>query len=247
MAALDLQQVGVDFPLFFAGDRSFKWKLIGAMSAHNAVHRKTTIRALDQVTLSVKPGTRLALLGGNSAGKTTLLRVMAGLLVPTSGQASNLGRVISLLGTGTGIDPVFTARQTIIGQGLLLGFPYADCMARLQRAINFGDLEDILDMPVNTLGQGHQVRVALSSAAAYDAEILLIDEMLEHLAPQFIDRLCSFINTDMQKDSIVVIAERSKSLLGRICNHAALLDCGRLVEQSTLSQMINRHSNHLTQ
>lgn len=243
MAHIHLKRAGVDFPLFFAGDRSFKRNLIGSAAASG---KRTNIRALDDIDLSVEPGARLALLGGNAAGKTTLLRVMGDLLTPSSGQVEIRGRAVSLLGTGIGIDLSFTARQTIIGQGLLMGFALPECKARLGRAIAFGDLDDILDMPLNTLGQGHQIRVGLGMAAAYQAEILLIDEMLEHLAPAFIDRLCDFIRSGMPSGAIVVIAERSKSLLERVCGEAILLHEGKLIEQGPLAKMTQRHGRHLT-
>jgi ABC-type polysaccharide/polyol phosphate transport system ATPase subunit len=246
MAELNLDGVGVDFPLFFAGDRSFKRNLLGSMSGHATAQQRTMIHALEGISLPVLPGTRLALLGGNAAGKTTLLRVMAGLLVPSAGRVHISGRAISVLGTGIGIDADFTARQTIIGQGLLMGFTLADCRTRLARAADFAELSYILDMPLKTLGQGHQVRVALGIAAAYDAEILLIDEMLEHLAPPFIDRLCLFIDNEMPKGSIVVVAERSKTLIDRICNRAVLLHRGHLVDQGPLAEMTARHDSHLT-
>lgn len=134
MATVTLHGVKVDFPLFFAGDRSFKRNFLAALTGRHSKNQRTTVSALDDVTLSISAGSRVALLGGNAAGKTTLLRVMGGLLVPGAGKVAIDGRVISILGTGIGIDPAFTPRQTIIGQGLLMGFPLAACQDHLARA-----------------------------------------------------------------------------------------------------------------
>lgn len=246
MAQIELNQVRVDFPLFFAGNRSFKWNLLGSLAGRIAAQQRTMVQALNDISFSIAPGTRLALLGGNAAGKTTLLRMMGGLLAPSSGQIRIDGRAVSVLGTGIGIDPDFTAQQTIIGQGLLMSFTLAEARARLDRATDFADLADILDTPLKMLGQGHQVRVALGMAAAYDADILLIDEMLEHLAPAFIDRLCDFIANDMPKEAIVVVAERSQSLIERICSEAVFLTQGRITDQGPLAEMTVRHQPHLT-
>lgn len=246
MAELLLHGIGVDFPLFFAGDRSFKWNFFASLTGRGSAHQRTTVSALDNVTLSIPAGSRTALLGGNAAGKTTLLRVMGGLLAPGAGQVAIDGRPISILGTGIGIDPSFTTRQTIIGQGLLMGFPLAACQDCLMRAVEFGELKDILDQPLNTLAQGHQVRLALSIAIGYTAEILLIDEMLEHLPPAVIDRLISHIEMGMPEGSIVVIAERSKSLLERICDRAVVLHRGRLIDQGHFSDVAARRDEHLT-
>lgn len=245
MATLDLQQVGVEFPLFFAGDRSLKRNLVGAVAGHIPAQR-TTVRALHDVSLSIQPGARMALLGGNAAGKTTLLRVMGGLLAPSKGRAHIRGRIASLLGTGSGVDSEFTARQTIIGQGLLYGFTLTECRQRLAHAANFGELNDFLDIPLITLAQGLQVRVALGIAVAFEAEILLIDEMLEHLAPSFIDRVIAFIDTGMPKGAILVLTERSKSLLERACTQALVLHQGEIVDQGPLTSIAARHDIHLT-
>jgi ABC-type polysaccharide/polyol phosphate transport system ATPase subunit len=246
MAEITLRGVKVDFPLFFAGDRSFKWNFLASLSGRRSTHKRTTVLALDDISLSISPGSRVALLGGNAAGKTTLLRVVGGLLTPGQGQAEINGHPISVLGTGIGIGPDFTTRQTIIGQGLLMGFPLAVCHERLTRAVEFGELNDILDQPLNTLAQGHQVRLALSIAVGYAADILLIDEMLEHLPPAVVDRLFNYIEMDMPDGSIVVIAERSKSLLERICDQAVVLHRGRLIDQGTFSEIAARHREQLT-
>ncbi len=245
MAALTLNGIKVDFPLFFAGDRSFKRNFLAALMGLDSAHQRTTVPALDDVTLSIPPGARVALFGSNAAGKTTLLRVMGGLLTPDAGTVAIEGRVISILGTGIGIDPAFTPRQTIIGQGLMMGFPLATCHRHLARAVEFGELQDILDQPLNTLAQGHQVRVALSIAVGYAAEILLIDEMLEHLSPPVIDRLCEYIDHGMPSGAVVILAERSRPLLERICTTAALLHQGRLVDQGPLVEIIGRHSSQV--
>ncbi|QDO96328.1 ATP-binding cassette domain-containing protein [Ferrovibrio terrae] len=241
MAELLLHGVSVDFPLFFAGDRSFKWNLFSWMSRRTADRHRSTVTALTDISLRVSGGMRLALLGGNAAGKTTLLRVMGGLLTPSRGELALTGRPISVLGTGIGIDPGFTARQTLIGQGLLMGFSPADCRSRMERATEFGELADILDQPLHTLAQGHQVRLGLSIAVAYDAEILLIDEMLEHLPPAVVERLCHYIDHGMSPGSIVVLAERSKPLLERICTTALVLHQGRLIDQGPLTEIAARH------
>lgn len=245
MAELTLHGVKVDFPLFFAGDRSFKWNFLASLTGRKSTQQRTTVPALDDVTLSITPGSRVALLGSNAAGKTTLLRVMASLLMPGTGQVATSGRVISVLGTGIGIDPDFTTRQTIVGQGLLMGFPLTACHDALSRAEAFGELEDILDQPLNTLAQGHQVRLALSIAVGYAAEILLIDEMLEHLSPSVTDRLYNHIEAGMPAGSIVVIAERSRSLLERICDQAIVLHRGQLIDQGRFSDIAARHGEQL--
>jgi ABC-type polysaccharide/polyol phosphate transport system ATPase subunit len=246
MAALTLHGVKVDFPLFFAGDRSFTRNFLAALTGRRPADQCTTVSALDDVTLTITAGARIALLGGNAAGKTTLLRVMGGLLVPSAGNVAIDGRAIGVLGTGIGIDPAFTPRQTIIGQGLLMGFSLAACQGYLARAVEFGELKDILDQPLNTLAQGHQVRLALSIAVGYAAEILLIDEMLEHLPPPVIDRLFKHIEMDMSQGSIVVIAERSKSLLERVCNRGMVLHRGRLIDSGSFSEIAARHHAQLT-
>jgi lipopolysaccharide transport system ATP-binding protein len=243
MAQLRLDRIRVDFLQFYAADRSLKRRLLGGLQTGS---RRSSLRALDDVTLSLTSGTRLALLGGNASGKTTLLRVMAGLLKPSRGQAEITGRAVGLFGTGIGIGPSYTVEQTIIGHGLLMGFPLTECRRRLPKALTFGALENVAELPLNTLGQGEQIRVGLSIAPAYDADILLVDEMTEHLSPAFVEQFLNYIHTGMPEGSIVVIVERSRSLLQRACNQAALLREGRLVETGPLADMLARHGNLTT-
>lgn len=242
MARIVLEKVGVNFQLFYAGNRSLKRSMLGSVQATPS--SRNLLKALADVSLVAEPGTRLAVLGNNASGKTTLLRVMAGLLQPTAGRAERRGCVVSALAAGTGIGPAFTVADTIIGHGLLMGFPLSDCRARLPCALRFGDLEEIAQAPLNTLSHGEQARVALSLAPAYDADILLIDEITEHLSPSFVEHLFDYVRSGMPPDSIFIMVERSRSLLERICDRAILLRDGAIADAGPLADMLARHGQH---
>jgi lipopolysaccharide transport system ATP-binding protein len=134
--------------------------------------------ALRDVSLRVESGTVLGVIGPNGAGKTTLLKTLARVTPPTEGRALVRGRVVSLLGLGSGFHPDLTGRENIELNAALHGVPRAVAHRRFREIVEFAELGDFIDVPVKRYSSGMYLRLGFSVAVNLDPDILLADEVL---------------------------------------------------------------------
>ncbi|ANN69086.1 ABC transporter ATP-binding protein [Bordetella bronchialis] len=231
MASVDFDQVSVDFPIYNASARSLKKRLFqvatgGQLGADE--HGRVTVRALDNLTLQLRDGDRVGLVGHNGAGKSTLLRLLSGVYEPSSGRASIKGEIGSLIDISFGIDPEATGRENIFLRGALLGLDRMEIKERMDEIAEFSELGDFIDMPVRTYSSGMHLRLAFSVSTVIRPEILLMDEWLSvgdegfrHKAEQRLSELVAATN-------ILVIASHSRELVMNTCNRVIWLEHGKI-------------------
>src|SRR5256714_9100014 len=140
--------------------------------------RKDTLWALHDVSLTIRNGEVLGLIGHNGAGKTTFLKILSRIAEPSAGWADVTGRVGSLLEVGTGFHPELTGRENVFLNGAILGMSNAEVRRRFDEIVAFAEVERFLDTPVKRYSSGMQVRLAFAVAAHLEPEILLVDEVL---------------------------------------------------------------------
>src|SRR2546422_5289822 len=140
--------------------------------------KEETFWALKDVSLQVKEGEVLGLIGRNGAGKTTLLKILSRITRPTTGWAEIHGRVGSLLEVGTGFHPELTGRENTFLSGAILGMGKAEIIRKFDEIVAFAELEKFIDTPVKHYSSGMYVRLAFAVAAHLEPEILLVDEVL---------------------------------------------------------------------
>src|SRR6476620_7756590 len=134
--------------------------------------------ALRDLSLTIRPGEVVGLIGHNGAGKTTLLKILARITEPSAGYADVTGRVGSLLEVGTGFHPELTGRENIYLNGAILGMRRAEISRRFDEIVEFAEIGRFLDTPVKRYSSGMSVRLAFAVAAHLEPEILLVDEVL---------------------------------------------------------------------
>jgi ABC-type polysaccharide/polyol phosphate transport system ATPase subunit len=233
--ALSLDDVSVDFPLYDARYRSIKWAPLdrGRGEAHGL-----GARALDGVSLAVEAGRRIAVFGGNSSGKTTLLRVLAGLLQPGRGRVARVGRVGAVFSMGFGFDPEARLKDLAYAQGLLMGVPAAEARGTVPMILDFAGIDGHADTPALVVPPGLLFRLAMATILCFDADIVLLDEVLDIVDPEFLAKVEAALSHPTRADTIVMMAERSRLLAQRFCTEALVLDHGRLVETGPVSQVL---------
>jgi ABC-2 type transport system ATP-binding protein len=234
MASIVLDQVCVDFPIYDS-DRSLR-KLIfrtgigGVVSRDPARRNRITVRALDDLSFTLKEGDRLGLIGHNGAGKSTLLRVMSGAYKPSSGEIRIEGAVSALLTLGMGIDPEDSGYANIYNGCLLMGLSPAQIRDRIDEIADFTELGEYLRMPVRTYSAGMQLRLSFAIATSLDPDILLLDEVLAAGDAVFMIKARRRIEELMNKASLLVLASHAIPVIRQFCNKAVLLKSGRVEE-----------------
>jgi ABC-type polysaccharide/polyol phosphate transport system ATPase subunit len=187
------------------------------------------VRALDDVSLHVQPGETLGIVGRNGAGKSSTLRVLAGIIPLQAGRAGCGGKVVSLLELGAGFGRDFSGRENILLNGALHGLTRAQIEARMEAIIAFSELGDFIDVPVKTYSSGMFVRLGFAIAAHLDADVLLIDEVLA-VGDEAFQRKCEAqIARQIEAGTTLVLVSHDASLIERTCARVVVLDDGRVV------------------
>jgi ABC-type polysaccharide/polyol phosphate transport system ATPase subunit len=187
------------------------------------------VPALQGVNLHVEPGETVGMVGRNGAGKTSTLRVLAGIVPLQSGVVACGGRVVSLLELATGFSRDFSGRENIHLQGALYGLSKAQVQERIDRIIAFSELEGFIDVPVKTYSSGMFVRLGFAIVAHLDADILLIDEVLAVGDEAFQRKCLRRISEQIAAGTTVVLVSHDPGAIERVCERVVVLDAGQIV------------------
>src|SRR3981081_4608816 len=173
--------------------------------------------ALRDLSLEVKRGEILGIIGRNGAGKTTLLKILCRIAEPTSGQIDLYGRVGSLLEVGTGFHPELTGRENIYLNGAILGMRRKEIDTRFDSIVAFAETEAFLDTPVKRYSSGMYVRLAFAVAAHLDPEVLLVDEVLAGGDIQFQKKCLGKMNEVTSQGRTVLFVSHDLNNVLRLC------------------------------
>jgi ABC-type polysaccharide/polyol phosphate transport system ATPase subunit len=187
------------------------------------------VPALQGVTLHIEPGETVGMVGRNGAGKTSTLRVLAGIIPLESGEVRCGGRVVGLLELPAGFSRDFSGRENIYLQGALYGFGKAELARRIEAIIAFSELGEFIEVPVKTYSAGMLLRLGFSIAAHLDADVLLIDEVLAVGDEAFQRKCLRRISEQIAAGATVVLVSHDLASIRRVCERLVVLDRGRIV------------------
>jgi lipopolysaccharide transport system ATP-binding protein len=197
--------------------------------------------ALKDVSLKVKHGEVIGLIGRNGAGKSTLLKILSRITEPTSGQALINGRVGSLLEVGTGFHPELTGRENIYMNGAIMGMKGIEIERKFDEIVAFSGVEKFIDTPVKRYSSGMYVRLAFSVAAHLQSEILLIDEVLAVGDIEF-QRKCLGKMGDVAEDGrTVLFVSHNMGVINRLCPKSIYLSNGNVKFRGDTDSVINMY------
>jgi ABC-2 type transport system ATP-binding protein len=247
MVSIDVRGACVDFPIFDAKTRSLKKAVLGTVGrAGGKIGTDAgvpVVEALRDITLSLRHGDRVGLIGHNGAGKSTLLRLMSGIYEPTRGTSQIAGKVAPVFDLGVGMDPEISGYENIIIRGLFLGMTRKQMEARTDEIAEFTELGDYLSMPLRTYSTGMRVRLALGVVTSIDPEILLLDEGIGAVDAAFLERARDRLTALVERSGILVFASHSDEFLVQLCTSAMWLDRGEIREQGELETVLSHYKN----
>jgi lipopolysaccharide transport system ATP-binding protein len=184
--------------------------------------------ALKDVSLELKPGEILGIVGRNGAGKSTLLKILTRITKPTSGHARIWGRVGSLLEVGTGFHPELTGRENIFLSGSILGMRRAEIKRKFDEIVAFAGLERFLDTPAKHYSSGMYTRLGFAVAAHLEPEVLLVDEVLAVGDLEFQKKCLGKMKEVSQGGRTVVLVSHQMNQIRRLCTKVLWMDYGRV-------------------
>ena len=187
-----------------------------------------TFPAIRDVSFSVPAGTTLGVIGRNGSGKSTILKLVAGITKPTIGTVVVHGRISALIELGAGFHPEISGRENVFINGIMLGLSKREIAARFQEIVEFAELEDFIDAPVKTYSSGMYMRLGFAVAIHVDPDVLLVDEVLavgdEGFTHKCLDKFAEF----KRRGKTILLVTHSLGLVERFCDEALWLDAGTM-------------------
>lgn len=177
------------------------------------------------ISFEVRRGECLGLIGRNGAGKTTLLRMLNGLIKPDSGFIEARGRVGAIIALGAGFNPVLTGRENVYVNGSLLGLSKKEIDGKLDDIVEFAEIGDFIDSPVQSYSSGMQVRLGFAVATSMEPDVLILDEVLAVGDASFRSKCLKRIG-NISRNSAILFVSHDQGHIARICDRVLYLEKG---------------------
>ncbi len=210
--------------------------------------RTDRIWALSDVSLDVKDGEVLGIIGRNGSGKSTLLKIISRITAPTRGVVRIRGRVASVLEVGTGFHPELTGRENVFLNSAILGMSISETKGKFDEIVDFSEIERFIDTPVKRYSSGMYVRLAFAVAAHLNSEILIVDEVLAVGDTAFQEKCTRKMNQIRRAGRTILFVSHNMKSIQELCERAILLNKGRLKDMSSdvghlVRHYLGEHSN----
>ncbi|MBN1474989.1 MAG: ABC transporter ATP-binding protein [Syntrophaceae bacterium] len=222
------------------GIKDIASEALGRGDWHNRL-RPEEFWAVHDVSFELKRGECTGLIGRNGAGKTTLLKMLNGLIKPDKGRIEILGRVGALIALGAGFNPILTGRENIYVNGSILGLSKREIDAKLEEIIDFSEIGDFIDSPVQSYSSGMHVRLGFSVATVLDPDVLLLDEVLAVGDTRFQAKCLQRIKAVRYNGGGILLVTHILEHVAHYCDRAILLDKGNLIMDSDTSTALDNY------
>lgn len=203
--------------------------------------------ALNDISLKVQPGESLGLIGHNGAGKTTVLRLLAGISRATSGRVRTAGRVASLINLGAGFHPELTGRENVFLNGVILGLSRREVKARFEEIVEFADLGAYIDTPLKRYSSGMYARLGFAVAAHVDPDVLLVDEVLSVGDVAFQDRSIRKMLSFRDDGRAILFVSHNLSAVEMMCQRTVWLEHGVIRQAGSTPEVVRAYLDAVDQ
>jgi lipopolysaccharide transport system ATP-binding protein len=211
---------------------------------HNAQfssHHSETIWALKDISLEIKRGEVVGIIGRNGAGKSTLLKILSRVTEPTEGRIEVYGRVGSLLEVGTGFHSELTGRDNIYLNGAILGMSRNEIKSKFDEIVTFAEVEKFIDTPIKHYSSGMYLRLAFAVAAHLEPEILLVDEVLAVGDMSFQKKCLNKMQDIGQGGRTVLFVSHNMPAITRLCPRTILLENGKILSDDVSYRVVSTY------
>lgn len=237
-ACIEIRDLGVRFRLFHERVTTLKEAVVHRFRQYQ---KWDDFWALKGVSVSVRRGETVGIIGHNGSGKSTLLKTVAGVLDPTEGTVDAQGRIAPLIELGAGFDPELTGRDNVFLNGAILGFGRKEMQAKFDRIVDWAELSEFIDLPVKNYSSGMYMRLGFAIATDVEPDILIIDEILavgdEHFQQKCMERVRQF-----QKAGVsILFVSHALEQMQTLCDRLVLLDHGHLAAEGKPVDVVKRY------
>ena len=238
--SLIAKDVVLDYPLLKEGKRFLKEAITKRFSSQR---REKMFRALDGFNISVEKGDVVGIIGRNGAGKSTILRVLAGILPPDQGEVWSRGSIDLLAGVGAGMQANLSGVENIMLSGSIYGMNSDEISRKIEDIVEFSGVGQFIYQPVRTYSSGMRARLGFSISAHISPDILLIDEVFSVGDGEFGKRSHEMISKLIKGGTTVVMVSHSMPLIRKICTKAYFMEKGKLIGDGDIDEAISRYTN----
>lgn len=198
-----------------------------------------TFMALNGIDLTIYKGEAVGIIGGNGAGKSTMLKLLSRVTAPTEGEIDIYGRIASMLEVGTGFHGELTGRENVYMNGAILGMTKAEIDAKMEDIIEFSEVREFIDTPVKRYSSGMYVKLAFSVAAHLDSEIMIMDEVLA-VGDMAFQKKClnRMKNAAKQEGRTVLYVSHNMNTIRQLCDRCIVLSKGKVVYEGDVESSI---------
>lgn len=234
--AIEVRNVKKKFKVYFDKGNSLKEKVLFKNRNNYEIRW-----VLNDISLDVKKGEALGLIGHNGCGKSTTLKLLTKIMYPDNGTIEIKGRVSSLIELGAGFHPDMSGRENIYTNASIFGLTKKEIDARLDDIIEFSELDKFLDNPVRTYSSGMYMRLAFSVAINVDADVLLIDEILAVGDASFQAKCLNKLREIKGRGTTIVIVSHSLSQIEQICDRCIWINKGEIYKEGVPSDVVYQY------
>lgn len=226
MSKIILENISLVFPNTYGSPKSLRGEMVEFLKG---VSHFEFISSLKSINLELNDGDKLGILGPNGSGKSSLLRVLAGIYVPTSGMFHIEGKLLSLISLTSGIDQEATGYENIFSICYMQKYRTDEIKKKLQSIIDFSELGENIYRPVRTYSSGMIMRLASSILVNFEADILILDEFISTGDKHYKEKLTNKIFEIIKKSKIFIFASHDENMVNKLCNKKIYLKKGSVV------------------
>ncbi|MDD2518485.1 MAG: ABC transporter ATP-binding protein [Bacilli bacterium] len=240
-----INDVSMRFNLGIEKEFSLKQWFVDIFKPRKSKKVKPEFWALKNLNLDIKKGEVVGFVGSNGAGKSTLLKIVAGVMKPTVGSVDVYGNICPMIELGAGFDPQLTARENIYLNGAVLGYSKELIEDKFNEIVEFSELKDFLEVPVQNFSSGMVARLAFSIATIVNPEILIVDEILSVGDIGFQAKSLNKMRSMISGGTTVLYVSHSLTSIEELCQKAIWLDKGEVVDYGEVKTVCSKYAKYV--